>query len=175
MGKIFLDIRHRGALKVAFKIIPIVDLEDPPSASRGPGKFCHKRETEILHYVAVMQMIIKFRPGMRYAPHVEKRGLFDFLIRVKVCLQTGKDLFAHGREELGIIKGRVENNRGIKNQFLFVQGIIMEIRFHPEGKNLWNSPQSAPQRNKRRIALSHLDPLPAGRIIWKHFDSAPQL
>ena len=102
-----------GAPKVAFKIILVVYLKDTSSLSRGPGKFCHKRETEILHDVTVMQMIVNPRPGMRYAPHVEKRGLFDLLICIKVSLQTGKDLLSQGGEKLGVIKGRIEDNWGI--------------------------------------------------------------
>lgn len=113
MGKKFLYVCHMGAPEVAFKILLVVDLKDTSSLSRGPGKFCHKGETEILRDFDVMQMIVNPRPGMRYAPHEEERGLFDLLICIKMCLQTGKDLLAQCSEELGVIKGRVEDNWGI--------------------------------------------------------------
>jgi hypothetical protein len=143
MGKIFLDVCHMGALKIALKIIVVVDLKDTSSLSRGPRKLCHKRETEIFCNVVVMQVKVDPRAGMGYAPHVEKCGLFDLLICIKVCLQTGKDPLAQCGEELGVVKGRVEDRGGPLYQFPFTQGIIMEIRFYPKGKNLRNPLQSA--------------------------------
>jgi len=138
MGQVFLDICHIGEFEISFKFIGIIDLKNTSPLSRCPGQFCDKRESEILHDVSMMKMIIDSGPGMRYAEQMKKGRLLDLLVSVKVRLQTGKNLLAHGCEKLSIIQSRVENNSGAIYQLSFLGGIIIKVGFYPKGEYLWD-------------------------------------
>ena len=88
---------------------------------------------------------------MGYAQHGKDGGLLDFIISIEICFNTGKYFFAYGGEKLGIIQGRIENNRGVGNKVLFLGGIIRKIGFNTEGYNLWDAAQTAAERNVGRL------------------------
>ena len=83
-----------------------------------------------------MEMIVYSGAGMGNSKHIKEGGLFDFVICIKIGFQAWENPFFNGCEKLCVIKGRVEDNFGIKNLFPFRWSVVKKIGFHAKGQDL---------------------------------------
>ena len=128
MSKEFLYIGNAADAQIPLEFIQVGDKEDPPAAGGCPGYLGNERKWELMHDYFRLGMVIKSGSWVGDAKHGKKGGLLDFIIRIEICFKTGEYVFADGGEKLGIIKGRVEDNRCSSDERLLFCGVIRKIR-----------------------------------------------
>jgi hypothetical protein len=154
-------------VQILHEFIRVADEKNAPAAGGCPGYFCNKRKGEILLDNFCPWPVIKSGPRMGDAQYGKEGGLLDFIISIEICFNTGKYFLADGVEKLGIILGRIENNRGIGNKVLLFGSVIREIGLDTEGYNLRDASQTAAERNVGRLHIHRANKnlLPAGKYL----------
>ena len=89
------------------------------------------------------------------AQYGKEGGLLDFIISIEICFNAGEYFLADGGEKLGIIQGRIENNRGVGNKVLLFGSVIRKIGLDPKGYNLRDAVQTAAESNVGRLHVHH--------------------